>query len=224
MSVDYYVQTKLKQLRRAHAYTLEQLADKVGTSAITLSRYETGQRSVGLRMLSTICDVYQISLTTFFASANHAIESRRNEDQHEQPAPRYIHIYGEITAGSFAQAVASTLDEIEIPQTLLDRFGHENLFGLAVKGDSMNKIVQNNDYVILNRQQTANNGDIVAVLLNNEETTLKRFFQLDSETVVLKPESNHPEFQPVTIDLRQPDLTLNILGKVIWYCSPYYHF
>jgi len=219
MSVDYYVQEKLKQLRLNHKYTLEQLAHKVGTSAITLSRYETGKRAVNLTMLATICDVYDMNVSTFFAPNTISPQA-----QNTSARPKHVQIYGEIAAGSFASAIESSIDEIEIPQTIAKRFGHENLFGLVVKGESMNKIVQNNDYVILNRQQNANNGDIVALLLNNEEATLKRFFRLDAETIVLKPESNNPAFQPITIDLRTAHTTLTILGKVIWYCAPYYSF
>jgi len=221
MSVDYYVQTKLKQLRRDHHYTLEELAQKVGTSAITLSRYETGKRTVNLTMLATICKVYNITIATFFGSTQQQRSITTSQQKTAANTPKHVNIYGHIAAGSFTTAVEETLDTIELPQTITERFSHENLFGLAVKGNSMNKIVQHNDYVILNRQPNANNGDIVAVLLNHEEATLKRFFQLDRETVVLKPESNEPEFQAITIDLRNPDVTLTILGKVIWYCAPY---
>jgi repressor LexA len=223
MSVDYYVQEKLKQLRHTHNYTLEQLAHKVGTSAITLSRYETGKRAVNLTMLATICDVYGMSVASFFAANKQAPPARVIHEQ-TQDSPKHVQIYGEIAAGDFTSAIESMIDEIEIPQAIANRFGHDNLFGLAVKGESMNKIVQNNDYVILNRQQNANNGDIVALLLNNEDATLKRFFQLDAETIVLKPESNCPEFQPMTIDLRGAHTSLTILGKVVWYCAPYYSF
>jgi len=224
MAVDAYVQKKLKQLRLAHNYTLEALAEQVGTSPITLSRYETGKRAVNLTMLGTICNIYNISLATFFATGHEPKTNVNKKSSTSRATPAQVQIYGEIAAGAFSNAVESILDEIEVPQVLIERFGQANLFGLAIKGESMNKIVQHNDYVILNKQQTANNGDIVAVLLNNEEATLKRFFQLDRETIVLKPESNDPTYQPMTLDLRQPDLTLQIIGKVIWHCAPYYSF
>jgi|GEM_PF-3535299 len=226
MAVDNYVQKKLKALRIKNNYTLEQLATMLETTPITLSRYETGKRSVSLCVLEEICKIYNLSVTDFF-SDNPLLEDGKLLNT-GAPVPttktdNIIQVYGQIAAGYFNTATQDCLDEIEIPHTLLKRFGKDNLFGLAVNGESMNKIVQNNDYVILNRQSTANNGDVVAVLLNNEDATLKRFFQLDSETIILKPESNSPKFQPITIDLRQNDVELTILGKAIWYCAPYYN-
>lgn len=223
MAVDTYVQTKLKALRVANNYTLEQLAIKLETTPITLSRYETGKRSVSLCILEEICKIYNLTVTDFFLDKAQCEQTPVQQTEmlsSTQPA-NFVGVYGHIAAGYFTSADANFVDEIEIPQTLLNRYGKNNLFGLAVSGNSMNKVVQNNDYVILNKQNAANNGDIVAVLLNNEDATLKRFYQLDQETIILKPESNDPDFHPITIDLRQPDNQLTILGKAIWYCAPY---
>ena len=224
ITVDTFVQNKLRTLRQTNGFTLEQLAERLETTPITLSRYETGKRSGSLVVLEEICRIYNLTVTDFFADKNadnniSLLETRAASVADSQD--NLVPIYGNIAAGSFTSAVEDHIDEIEIPQTFLNRFGKDNLFGLAVHGESMNKVVQNNDYVILNRQQQADNGDIVAVLLNNEEATLKRFYQLDAETIILKPESNDASFQPITVDLRQPDTNLSILGKAIWYCAPY---
>lgn len=227
MAVDTFVQKKLKALRDEQGYTLEKLANKLDTTPITLSRYETGKRSVSLCILEEICKVYDLTVAEFFANTkDHAdfltTDITVADKQNETPV-QTVSIYGAIAAGSLTTAVEDAMDEIEIPTALIERFSQDNLFGLSVKGESMNKIVQNNDYVILNKQSNVANGDVVAVLVNNEDATLKKFYQLDNETVILKPESHDASFQPITIDLRNEDSNFTILGKMIWHCAPYHN-
>ncbi|MGL5043106.1 MAG: LexA family protein [Culicoidibacterales bacterium] len=221
MAIDTYVQQKLKQLREEQKYTLEQLARKLDTTSITLSRYETGKRSVSLCILEEICKVYHLTISDFFNNQKAGLPT--NNPVSSTVSTSNIFIYGEISAGAFLAANEDYIAEIEIPSSLSKKHGRANLFGLVVKGNSMNKIVQNQDYVILNKQQTANNGDVVAVLVNGEDATLKRFYQLDNETLILKPESNDAQYQPITIDLRDPNISIEILGKLVWHCSSVYN-
>lgn len=220
MAIDIFIQKKLKQLRKQQNLTLEQLAKKLDTTAITLSRYETGKRSVSLCILEEICQIYGLTIPEFFNGKAEKSITQKVIPTITETRPT-IFVYGEIAAGNPLTATEEYLDEIEIPSSLSNRYGQDNLFGLAIRGESMNKIVQNQDYVILNKQKTANNGDIVAVLVNNEEATLKRFYKLDNETIILKPESNDPDFQPITIDLRDNFTTLDIIGKLVWHCAAY---
>ncbi|MBT8361146.1 MAG: repressor LexA, partial [Deltaproteobacteria bacterium] len=70
-----------------------------------------------------------------------------------------------------------------------DLFGGDNLFCLRIKGESMcDAGILNGDLVICEPRQYAENGEIVAVLINNEEATVKRFF-LKSECIELHPEN-----------------------------------
>ena len=80
-------------------------------------------------------------------------------------------------------------------------------FMLKVKGDSMiNCGIFDGDYVIVKKQNTANNNDIVVALIDNEETTLKRFFK-EKNTIRLQPENDFME--PIYTD------NVSILGKVV---------
>jgi SOS-response transcriptional repressors (RecA-mediated autopeptidases) len=228
MAIDAYVQQTLKQLREKNSLTLEQLAQKLETTPITLSRYENGKRSVSLCILEEICKIYQLTIEDFFnnpfalTNSTDEITSSTMLPQSQEIANKHsVFVYGEIAAGYFSDIQQDYIAEIEIPEKISKRYGASNLFGLAVNGESMNKIVQDSDYVLINKQSDARNGDIVAVMYNNETSTLKRFYQLDAETIILKPESNDSSFQPITIDLRQPDTDFTILGKMVWYCAPY---
>lgn len=222
MVIDTFVRKKLKELREQQGWTLEHLSKKMNTTPITLSRYETGKRSVSLQVLDELCKIYQLDIQDFF--------------QHEKPhhhasqvistnlgSVKSIDIYGTIAAGTLTTAVEDIIDSIDLPQSLIDRFSPDTLFGLQVTGESMNKIIPNGNYAIFQKQKHVTNGDIVAALVNGEDATLKRFFRLDAETIVLKPESFDPEFQPISIDLRDIYTSFEILGKMIWHCSPTRH-
>ena len=86
----------------------------------------------------------------------------------------------------------------------------ENLYALEVQGDSMiDAMVNDGDYVIMRPTQTARNGEMVAVWLNNDETTLK-YFYLENGRVRLQPAN--PTMNPIYID--DPS-TVQIQGKVV---------
>jgi len=94
---------------------------------------------------------------------------------------------------------------IDVPKNLLAKSGKH--FVLQVKGDSMiNDGVFDRDNIVVREQSAAENGDMVVALLNNEETTLKRFF-LEKNRVRLQPAN--PAFRPIFTK------NVTIQGKVV---------
>jgi repressor LexA len=85
-----------------------------------------------------------------------------------------------------------------------------DLFALQVQGDSMvDALVDDGDIVIMRRQNSAVNGDMVAVWLHDrEETTLKKFY-LESDKVRLQPAN--PYMDPIYVDARN----VEVQGKVM---------
>lgn len=71
-------------------------------------------------------------------------------------------------------------------------------FFLRAKGDSMNeKEINDGDMVLVKQQATANNGDIVVALID-DEATVKEFFR-QGETIILKPRSSNKTHQPIIL-------------------------
>ena len=101
-------------------------------------------------------------------------------------------------------------DVIEVPQSLIGTFQGEDLFALRVTGDSMiDAMVAEGDIIVLNRQNTAKNGDMVAVWLSERgETTLKKYF-LEGRQVRLQPAN--PMMDPIYVSADQ----VNIQGRVL---------
>ena len=95
-----------------------------------------------------------------------------------EPAPRgapgsyQIPVMGRIAAGTPISAIQTMSHSISVPVDFLAAGEH---FALEVRGDSMVEAgILDSDTVIIRRQETANTGDIVVALVDDEEATLKR--------------------------------------------------
>ncbi|TVP92566.1 transcriptional repressor LexA [Alkalibacterium sp.] len=122
-----------------------------------------------------------------------------NEDEDKIP------LLGVVTAGEPILAVEEATDYFPIPSDL--EIDKGNLFMLTIRGDSMMNVgILDGDQVIVRKQETANNGDIVIAMTDEDEATCKRFFK----------EKNHIRLQPEN-DSMDPIILSNvsILGKVI---------
>ena len=88
-------------------------------------------------------------------------------------------------------------------------YRHSNLFALRVKGDSMKETaILDNDLVICEPRQYAENGEIVVALIDQEEATVKRFFRR-RDHIELRPENS--AYQPMRYGFNE----VLIQGKVI---------
>ena len=127
------------------------------------------------------------------------------------PATQEVPVLGRIAAG--APLLAEENREGSLPlavEWLAGKGRGEEVFALRVRGDSMvNAHIVEGDLVLVRRQGSAEPGDIVVALLDNE-ATVKRFGR-QGEAVVLKPE--HPTMSPILVRPGQKDF--KILGKVI---------
>ncbi len=84
-----------------------------------------------------------------------------------------VPVMGRIAAGVPIEAIQTRSHTIEVPPELLAKGDH---FALEVKGDSMIEAgILEGDTVIIKRTESADNGDIVVALIDDEEATLKRF-------------------------------------------------
>ena len=115
-----------------------------------------------------------------------------------------IPIIGKVTAGVPILATENIEDTFPIP---IDHIKHSNdLFMLKISGESMiNAGINDGDYVIIEQCSSANNGDIVVALIENE-ATIKRFFK-ETDHIRLQPEND--TMPPIIVD------NCSILGKLV---------
>ena len=83
-----------------------------------------------------------------------------------------IPLYGKIAAGTPIEAIAHEGDVVTMPLSMMGRGDH---YALTVDGDSMVDVgINDQDIVLIQKTDTANDGDIVVALVDNQEATLKR--------------------------------------------------
>ena len=118
------------------------------------------------------------------------------------PPAQYVPLLGRIAAGGPILAEETYDDVFPLPRQLV---GDGELFLLEVRGDSMiEAAICDGDYVVVRRAQTAENGDIVAALLDDEATV--KTFQRKAGNVWLLP--HNPAYDPID------GTHATILGKV----------
>ena len=116
---------------------------------------------------------------------------------------RSVPLVGRVTAGLPILAVENIEDYLVLPQAML---GQDDVFCLRVQGESMiDAGILDGDIVVLRQQDTAENGEIVVALVD-DEATLKRIFY-EEDHVRLQPENRAME--PIIVD------DAAVLGKLI---------
>ncbi len=113
-----------------------------------------------------------------------------------------VPVIGKITAGAPILAVENITDTFPIP---LDFVGNSESFMLTVRGESMIEAgILDGDYILVKKQNTARNGEIVVALIG-DEATVKTFYK-ETDHIRLQPENS--TMDPIIV----PDC--KILGKV----------
>ncbi len=120
--------------------------------------------------------------------------------------PCAVPLLGLIAAGSPIEAMEDHSVTIDIPPQYFAP--HREIFCLQVTGDSMvDAHILDGDIIIISRQETADNGQIVVALLEDGTATVKTFRRLKGGKVMLIP--HNPRHRPITVDRVQ------IQGRVV---------
>jgi len=118
-------------------------------------------------------------------------ESRYAEESDEQSQVEGIPLLGRIAAGIPIEAIEN-VERISLSSEFGDT---QDTFALQVVGSSMvGDGIFDGDYVVCKRAQTAENGKIVAAIVDEENATVKRFFK-EADRVRLEPAN--PDFAPI---------------------------
>jgi repressor LexA len=124
-------------------------------------------------------------------------------DPAQAPRPTYVPVLGRIAAGGPILAEEAIEDVFPLPREIV---GDGALFLLRVTGESMiNAAIADGDWVVVRQQPTADNGDIVAAMIEGE-ATVKTFKRKDGHVWLLP---HNDAFEPI------PGDQATILGKVV---------
>ncbi|MCI0498116.1 MAG: transcriptional repressor LexA [Planctomycetales bacterium] len=192
--VEHFVQ------KQCYSATIGELADSLNISRATAFEHVAGLREKGLLTHST----GKARCLTLTPAGEALLEAARRpdtrafddaaSDRAAGSASKGILLRGRVSAGYGIDAIEHTE-----PFSLQEVFGHrQELFVLQVCGQSMTGAgIHDGDYVVCRSAQTAENGQLVVALLDEETATLKRFFR-DRKAARLMPAND--AFEPIYSD------------------------
>ena len=166
----------IKKLREAAGYNMKEAAAMLGIPYTTYVNYEKGYREPNSEMLIKIADLFDTTVDYIIGKTNSFIPTAENIIP--MPKMRKIPLIGTIACGTPILAVENIEDEVDIPEEI-----HAD-FALRCKGDSMiDADIHSGDIVYIRQQDEVDPGQIAAVLVE-DEATLKRFYYDASAGVV----------------------------------------
>lgn len=168
----------IRNYRHLHGYspTMQELADQLGTSKVTIFEH------VGALEKKRILrrDKHKARSLEIVADERLPDEDRSTK----------LPLLGAIAAGSPIEAVENR-EEIDLETMFPSRQG---VYVLKVRGDSMiEDHLCDGDYVVIERRETARNGEQVVALLDSGEATLKRFYKEGGNKIRLQPANSAME-------------------------------
>lgn len=201
-----YTEDMLSERQRA---ILDFVRDFIGKKGYPPAVREIGQ-AVGLSSSASVHNhlrrLQEIGFIARDSAKPRALELTSDNDSWRNKMLVPVPLVGKVTAGVPILAVENVEETYPIPRDLIGC--DDDVFMLSVCGDSMiNAGILDHDYIIARKQNFANNGDIVVALIDNEETTVKRYFR-ELRRVRLQPENDN--YEPII-----GGDNIQVLGKVI---------
>lgn len=205
----------LRRLREEKSLSQEELSKIFGLSKSTIGMYEQGKRMPNSDILKKIATYFDVTLDYLmdYSSENNAISSGFMEKYGLSPiVTKQFPMIGEIACGKPIMCEENYETYIEASKDI------NADFCLTAKGDSMiNARIFDGDVVFIREQSIVDNGEIAAVIVNDDEITLKRFYYYpDAQRVVLQPEN--PKYAPLVYEGERLD-HIRVLGKAVAFTS-----
>lgn len=194
----------IRQKRIELNLTQEQLGNLVGVNRAAINKWETGRvtnlKRETIKQLSEIFGISPALLVEPDISPENIIP---------MPTMRKIPLIGTIACGVPILASENHDGDVDVPEHI-----HAD-FALRCKGDSMiNARIFDGDIAYIRQQDTIENGEIAAVLID-DEATLKRV-RLYDDHIVLEPEN--PQFRPIAYWNEEMN-DVHIIGKAVAFTS-----
>ncbi|QFQ90977.1 LexA family protein [Lacticaseibacillus manihotivorans] len=202
---------RIAALRKKRSWTQAMLSDKMSVSQSTVTMWENGKRAVSSEdtiKLATLFDVttdYLLGLDDDMPANAVPITAAETVQ---------IPVYGEIQAGVATLAEQNVIGQLDVKKDVVERYGYDNLFALKVRGESMNRKIINGHTAVFCKDIQPESGDIVAVMIDHEDATVKQFHET-SIAVMFEPMSWDPSFKPYVFK-KDEEQDFRILGRYIY--------
>lgn len=205
---------KIAEARIAKGWSQQDLAEKMDTTQQTIQRYESGSRDIKSSVLIKLSAVLGVTISYLLGMENTSIP---NNDMVEVP------LYGAIAAGTPIEMIPVENSQ-PVPSEVRRRY--PSAFLLKVEGDSMNRILPNGCYALVDPcEAVEHNGAPYAVCVNGYDATIKRVNKLNNG-FELVPDSNDPTYSKQVFNYNEPGTqTITVIGEVVYFVLPFdWHF
>lgn len=194
----------LKSKRKELNLTMKQVADFVGVSEATVSRWESGNiANMGRDKIALLSQILKI---TPGAIAGYDLYQKEFIKKTGVKIP----VLGLVRAGIPMDAVEYIIDYEEIGE---DMARQGEFFGLQIKGNSMEPRITEGDVVIVRKQPDVESGEIAIVLINGDEATIKKVQKFNGGINLIP---SNPAYDVMTYTNEQIEkLPVRVLGKVV---------
>ena len=193
---------RIKDLRKKRKISQEELAKMTGyTDRSSIAKIEKGK----VDLSETKIQLFATALNTTPAYLMGWEDETKESNQGIK-----VPVLGAVPAGIPITAIEDIIDYEEIPQSWSNQ---GDFFGLRIKGNSMYPKLENGDIVIVKKQSTADNGDVVIAMVNGDDATCKRYKRMDAGIMLT---SDNSEYSPMFYTNEQvQSLPVTIIGKVV---------
>lgn len=192
--------TTLKTLRLGRNWTQKEVAEMLGVDRSTYAKYEAGTVRPGYETLKKITQIYNVMPDLVLGWNTHLAKV----------GSKVIPVLGDVAAGVPIEAVTDIVDYEEIDAAMA---ATGEFFGLRIKGASMEPRMRDGDVVIVRKQDDADTGDTVVVLVNGDSATVKKI-KKGPDGISLIP--TNPAYDPLYYTAAEVErLPVRIIGRVV---------
>ncbi|MBF7028886.1 helix-turn-helix domain-containing protein [Staphylococcus kloosii] len=195
----------LKRLMEIKSGSVKAFSEEVGLAYTTVrSILERGVFNAKVENVIKICKGLDIKPEDLMG-----IEKTKVESAIETLPVKKIPVVSQISAGLPVYSEENLIDYIYFATDKINSDKEE--FGLKITGDSMDKIFQDGDVVVIEKDSTVENGQLGVVMINGYNATVKRI-RYNKDQIILIPESNNPNHYPQVYSAKDE---VKIVGKVV---------
>ena len=199
---------RIKEIRKSKRVTLEALAAAIGTSKQTVQRYETGViANIPTERIAMMAEALSVTPSELMGWS----EQYSSYDNIIPLTSKRLPVIGTISCGAPIYAEQEYGDFVQAGGNI------DASFCLRANGDSMiGARIFDGDLVFIRAQDSVDNGDIAAVIINDEATLKRVYYYPEEEKLILSPEN--PRYAPL-VYIGEELADIKIIGKAVAFQS-----
>ena len=202
---------RIKELRQQAHLTQKELSEKLHKSESAVRMWELGKSEPDLETVNRLSDIFRVSVDYLLGKSNSIFTTETLPGNVRPIITKRFPMLGEIACGEPIYANEDHESYIDASADI------KADFCLTAKGDSMiGARIQNGDVVFIRSQEIVENGDIAAVIIDDEATLKRWYYYPEQGKLVLNPEN--PAYEPL-VYVGEELNSIRCLGKAVCFMS-----